>query len=73
MRLPDTLIVDGRAYSWRLLCQLRRQQLEEWRKAHPDQPALFELRDDARPRAERKAAGRLREPTLLCWLEDNPP
>ena len=70
MRLPDTLIVDGRAYSWRRLCQLRREQVEAWKKAHPGQPALFELQEDARPKAERKSAGRFREPTLLAWLQE---
>jgi len=40
MRKPDTIIVDGRAYSWRQLCGLRQQQLEERRAAQGRQLAL---------------------------------
>jgi hypothetical protein len=65
---PDTLILDGHAYSWQQLCELRRQQLEAWKAAQPKQPALFELKDDRRPAAERTAAGRYREPTLFADL-----
>jgi hypothetical protein len=65
MAKPDTIIVNGHAFSWQQLCELRRQQLEAWRVAQGEQPALFELRDDCRPQAERTAAGRFREPTLL--------
>jgi hypothetical protein len=66
MAKPDTLIVDGHALSWQRLCELRRQQLEAWKPAQPLQPALFELKDDCRPEAERTAAGRYREPTLFA-------
>jgi hypothetical protein len=65
---PDTLIVDGHAFSWQRLCELRRQQLEEWKAAQPSQPALFELRDDCRPAAERTAAGRYQEPSLFAFI-----
>jgi hypothetical protein len=65
MAKPDVLIVDGHAYSWQRLCELRRQQLEARKKAEGNQPALFELRDDYRPQAQRTAAGRYREPSLL--------
>lgn len=69
MRPPDTIVVDGHAFSWRRLLELRRRQLEKWRNARPEQPALFQMRDDARPKSERKAAGRLKEPTLMAWLD----
>lgn len=72
MKPPDILIVDGHAFSWRRLCELRRRQVEDWRKARPEQPALFEMKDDARPMGERKAAGRYREPSLLAWLRECP-
>ena len=62
---PDILIVDGHAFSWRRLCDLRREQLEAWQRNKMRQPALFELRTDHRPRAERTASGRYREPSLL--------
>jgi hypothetical protein len=65
MAKPDTLIVDGYALSWQRLCELRRQQLDAWKAAQPVQPALFELKEDFRPAAERTAAGRFREPTLF--------
>lgn len=69
MKAPDTIIVDGRGYSWKRLCELRQQQLEAWRTARPAQPVLFELRDDHRPVAERRADGRYAEPTLMAWLD----
>ena len=65
MAKPDTLIVDGHALSWQRLCDLRRQQIEAWRKNAGKQPALFELRDDHRPRAARTAAGRYLQPSLF--------
>jgi hypothetical protein len=64
---PDTLLLDGCAYSWRALCALRREQLEAWRAGLGEQPALFELRKDVRPAGERTAAGRYLEPGLLEW------
>lgn len=65
MKKPDILIVDGHAFSWRRLWELRQAQLEAWKQAQAPQPALFDLRTDCRPRAERTAAGRYREPSLL--------
>jgi hypothetical protein len=67
---PDTLIIDGRAYNWQALCELRRQQLEAWRAAQPRQLALFELKNDTRPVAERTAARRYREPTLFAHPDE---
>lgn len=64
----DTFILDGRAYSWRHIRDMRRQQLEVIRKARGAQPALFELHDDRRPASQRTAAGRYQEPTLLEGL-----
>jgi hypothetical protein len=66
MAKPDTLVVDGHAFSWQRLCELRRQQLEAWKAAQAEQPALFELKNDYRPEAERTAAGRYRELTLFA-------
>jgi hypothetical protein len=70
MRRPDTIVIEGRAYSWRALVDARKAQLEAWRKAQGAQPALFALIDDCRPKAERTAAGRYEEPTLLAFLQD---
>jgi hypothetical protein len=64
---PDIIVIDGRAHSWRQLCERRRQQLAEWKARRPQQPALFQLKEDCRPAPERSAAGRYREPTLLDW------
>jgi hypothetical protein len=70
MAKPDTIIVNGHAFSWQQLCELRRQQLEAWRVDQARQLALFELKDDRRPEAERTAAGRFREPTFFALLAD---
>ena len=61
----DVFVVDGHAFSWRRLCELRRQQLEAIRKAQGRQPALFELHEDHRPASERTATRRYSEPSLL--------
>ena len=64
----DTFIIEGRAYSWRALCELRKAPLEARRTAQGKQLALFELHEDCRPAPERTAAGRFQEPTLLNLL-----
>lgn len=71
MRPPDTIIVDGRAYSWRFLTELRRRQLEAWRAAQPQQLALFDLKTDCRPAAESDARRRYAEPSLFDWVPSN--
>jgi hypothetical protein len=65
MARPDILYVDGHAFSWRRLCELRRQQVEARAESEARQPALFELKTDCRPRAESSAASRYRQPSLL--------
>ena len=55
--------LDGKRYLWRDILNLRRQQRQAERQQQ--QPALFELKEDARPPSQRKAAGRLAEPTLF--------
>jgi hypothetical protein len=69
MAKPDIIIIGGHAYRWQGICELRRQRLEVWNAAQPRQLALFELKDDCRPVAERTAAGRYAEPT---FFEDMP-
>lgn len=69
-RLPDTIVIDGRTYSWRALLELRRQQIAAWKASQPEQPALFPLKMDARPKCERTATGRYAEPTLLSLIRD---
>jgi len=66
----DVFLIDGRAHSWRALCEHRRKQLEAVRKAQGTQGALFELHEDHRPEPERTAAGRYSEPGLLDWQQD---
>jgi len=61
----DAFILEGRAYSWKRLCELRREQLEAIRKARGTQPALFALRDDCRPPSQRCASNRYSEPCLF--------
>jgi hypothetical protein len=65
MSRPDTVIIDGRAYRWRDIIELRRQQLEAWKAARPEQPALFALKQDSRPATQRTVAGRYSAPSLL--------
>lgn len=64
---PRFIIIDGKAYVWRELVKLRREQLQAIAKA--TQMALFELRDDCRPQTDRTAAGRYLEPSLLSLLD----
>lgn len=68
MAKPDVILIGGHAFSWQELCELRRQQLEAWKAAQPWQLALFELRDDCRPVAERTTAGRYQEPTFWALV-----
>ena len=58
--------IDGRRYLWRDILRLRKEQVRA--AANAKQPALFELIDDSRPRAERTAAGRYNEPSLFKSL-----
>lgn len=73
MTKPDTIIVDGHAFSWQRLCELRRAQLDAWKASQPQQSALFELKEDYRPASERMAAGRYREPTLPGFMAGDDP
>jgi hypothetical protein len=65
MAKPDTLVVDGHAFSWQRLLELRRAQLDAWQAEQARQLTLFELKQDCRPAAEHTAAGRYREPSLF--------
>ena len=65
MSRPDTIVIEGRAYRWRDILEMRRQQIAAWKAARPDQPALFALKVDCRPKTECSAAGRYAEPSLL--------
>lgn len=56
--------IDGKLYPWRDILQLRRAQKKACARAQ--QPALFELKHDWRPLAERTAAGRYLEPSLFA-------
>lgn len=69
-KTPDTIMIEGRAYSWHAILEIRRAQLAAWRAAQPQQPALFDLVEDCRPKSERTAAGRYAEPTLLALLRE---
>lgn len=65
MTRHDIIILEGHAYSWQQLCTLRRQQVEARRAAAGRQLALFELKEDCRPAAQRNAARRFEEPTFF--------
>jgi hypothetical protein len=63
MSAPRFVKIDSKRHLWRDLLQLRRGQKKGIGQAL--QPTLFELKEDHRPFAERTAAGRYREPSLL--------
>lgn len=48
-----------------------RKLIAEQRKPALDQPALFELRDDARPAGTRNARERYEAPSLFTYQETN--
>jgi hypothetical protein len=56
--------IDGKRYLWRDILARRREQRKAFCQAQ--QPALFALKDDRRPAAERSAAGRYLEPSLFA-------
>jgi hypothetical protein len=66
----DTVFIDGRAYSWRRVCEMRQQQKQTREAARAKQLTLFELKTDCRPASERTACGRFEEPTLFTWGAD---
>ena len=63
---PRFVTINGQRIAWSEIVRLRREQREQMRSK---QLALFELKDDARPPAERSAAGRFLEPTLFTLLD----
>lgn len=65
MALPRFITIDGRRYLWRELVALRQAQTQP----RPEQPTLFELREDYRPAGERDAAERYQAPSLFTLLE----
>ena len=67
MSRPCFVEIDGRRYLWRDVLQRRAEQRRA--AARPEQPALFELREDRRPTAARTAAGRYQEPSLFSLME----
>jgi hypothetical protein len=69
MAKPDILIVDGHAFSWQRLCDLRRQQTEAWKKSKARQPALFEFQTDYRPAPNRQRRGGIGSRACLAAFE----
>jgi hypothetical protein len=68
---PRHIIIEGKAYIWRDIINLRREQKQA--AAVPEQPALFEnLHEDRRPPGERNAAERYREPSLFSLIGPEP-
>ena len=54
---------NGERMEWKLLRQLRRQQIQEARRMQ--QLTLFELVDDTRPSTQRTASDRYEQPLLF--------
>jgi len=67
MPAPRFIVIDGKRHLWRDILKLRKEQVQA--AANAKQPALFELLDDSRPRAERTVAGRYNEPSLFKVLD----
>jgi hypothetical protein len=67
MKKPATIEIAGRRYLWRDILALRKAQIEEARRVQ--QPALFAMKEDSRPKQERTAAGRYAEPSLFTLPE----
>jgi hypothetical protein len=67
MAKPKFIEIDGKPVLWRDLLSRRREQLAALAKS--EQPALFELREDRRPVADRTAADRYLEPSLFSFPE----
>jgi hypothetical protein len=63
------LLIDGKAYLWSELVRQRREQLSALNR-QTAQPTLFELKHDARPQTERKAADRYLQPSLFSTRPD---
>ena len=66
MSAPKFIVIEGKRIAWRDLLKLRREQRRQARSA---QLTLFELKEDARPHAERTASGRYHEPSLFTLLD----
>jgi hypothetical protein len=67
MTHPKFIEIDGKRVLWRDLVSRRREQLAAVAKS--EQPALFELKEDRRPIADRTSAGRYLEPSLFSFPE----
>ena len=67
MTNPKFIVIEGRRHLWRDVIRLRQEQCRAAVAAEPQQPPLFELRDDFRPAAERTARGRYLEPSLFSF------
>ena len=60
------LVIDGKAYRWKDILELRRAQLFAAGAVQASRLALFAtLHDDRRPPAERTASGRYLQPGLF--------
>ena len=64
---PRHIVIEGKAYVWRELVKMRREQLQA--QAKRKQLTLFEMREDYRPETHRNASARYQQPSLLALLE----
>jgi hypothetical protein len=63
MAAPRHITIEGRQFLWRDVLTLRREQRKAARQH--DQPALFEMRDDHRPKTQTTASERYCQPLLF--------
>jgi hypothetical protein len=64
---PKFVEIEGKRLLWRDVLRLRREQ--KMATAAQVQPALFELKNDSRPKEERTARDRYEQPSLLSWKQ----
>ena len=66
MSRPDTIVIAGRAYRWRDIVELRRQQIAAWKATRPEQPALFALKAYSAPLPSRPSSFTAIGPGLIA-------
>ena len=75
MNPPDTITIDGRTYSWRWLCEIRRRLLDAWKAARRSSLPCSILRTTAGLGTQRGAelAGLASGVRFLFWFHPATP
>jgi hypothetical protein len=62
MSAPDTIVIDGHAYSWRRIVELRRRQVAHGKRHDRSNLLSFHQIDRGRARGKKKD-----RPSLIKW------